>query len=193
MTLIELYKKNNGLRKYGQDKFGHHYAEVYDILFAPLQDKEINIFEVGFFTGGSCRLWLDYFPNAKVKCIDIHPQAHSRVLGTYIANPRFNFEVMDSNNLTPEYVKDFNPDIFIDDGSHILNDQLYIVKTVYPVLKPGGLLIIEDVQDIDKDKLLFEELGYEFVVADMRPDSEKLRKAAPDSVLIIYRKPDEIL
>jgi trans-aconitate methyltransferase len=187
MTLLELYEKNGGHKRYGQDKFGHHYAEIYDILFAPLQDKEINIFEVGFFTGGSCRLWLDYFPKAKVKCIDINPLFNSEVFGAFaIKDPDFSFEVKDSNTLTPEYFDDFPPDIFIDDGSHILADQLHIIKTVYPILKSGALLIIEDVQDIDNDRKVFEELGWPFSVADMRHPNGRL---ATDAVLIIYKKP----
>jgi precorrin-6B methylase 2 len=187
MTLVELYDKNNGYKRYGQDKFGHHYAEVYDILFKGLQDKPVNIFEVGFFTGGSCRLWLDYFPQGKVKCIDINPMANSKEMSNHIDNPRFEFEVMDSNALTTDYVKEFNPDIFIDDGSHKLEDQLYIIKTVMPALKEGAMLIIEDVQDIDNQKPAFEELGYKFIIADMRPDDPKLR-VVNDSVLLIYLK-----
>lgn len=182
MTLVELYKNNNGYKRYGQDKFGHHYAEIYDEIFKPLQDKEINIFEIGFFVGGSCRLWLDYFPNAKVKCIDVNDKANTRGSSYFLESPRFELEIKNSNTIDEQYVKDLDVDIFIDDGSHVLEDQLYIVQTVYPALKEGALLIIEDVLNIDKVKVEFEKLGYPFSVADMRVGP------ALDSVLIIYKK-----
>ena len=181
-SLIDLYKQNDGYNRYGQDKFGHHYAELYDEIFRPLQDLPLNIFEIGFFTGGSCRLWLDYFVNAKIKCIDINEKANSKGSKWYIEDPRLELEIKDSNTIDEDYVKALDVDIFIDDGSHLLEDQLHIVKTVYPVLKEGALLIIEDVQNIEKVRGEFEKLGYPFSVADMRFGP------ATDSVLIIYKK-----
>ena len=44
MKLVELFK--TGI--YHTDKgYPHHYLELYDELFAPFQDKPINVFEVG--------------------------------------------------------------------------------------------------------------------------------------------------
>ena len=58
MTLRELQQKN----QYSTDKeFSHHYLGVYDELFAPFKDKEINLLEVGVATGGSLKLWEKYF------------------------------------------------------------------------------------------------------------------------------------
>jgi len=194
MTLKELYNIY-GAERYGQDKFGQHYAELYDIIFAPFQDEDINVFEVGYRDGGSARLWLDYFTKAKIWSIDIDPNTYQRHLdytnnvdliqsNFKIDSSRINLTIIDSKDLTTDYFKGLEPTIAIDDGSHKLADQINFVKTVYPVLKSGGLLIIEDVQDIDRDKPVFEGLGIPFYVADLRP------KGGPncDSVLVIYQK-----
>lgn len=193
MTFKELYAEH-GPARYGEDKFGQHYADLYEIIFEPLQHQPINIFEVGYCNGGSARLWSDYFTKAKVRFIDIDPSAllrHSDHTsntwagsGLNLDTSRISLEIMDANDLTPEYFKGQEPDIAIDDGSHKLEDQLAFVKLMYPILKPGGLLIVEDVENIDRDRPAFEALGIPFNVADFRPN----HSTAFDSVLVIFQK-----
>jgi SAM-dependent methyltransferase len=185
MTLQELFKQGTQV-KYGS-KGGQLYLPVYDILFKDLQDKPVNIFEVGFLGGQSAQLWLDFFPKAQVRCIDIAEEMVKWYMREHVINlsPRLKVDILDSNNLTPEYFKDFIPDIAIDDGSHELADQLHFIKTVYPLLKPGGILVVEDVYQVEDKLKAFEELGWPFTVADMRPPELKDSK---DMVLIIYTK-----
>ena len=38
-----------------------------------------------------------------------------------------------------------NLDVILDDSSHGLDDQIRIIKQAIPFLKPGGLIIIEDI------------------------------------------------
>jgi hypothetical protein len=38
-------------------------------------------------------------------------------------------------------------DVIIDDGPHTLQSQIFAVNSYFPMLKPGGILIIEDIQD----------------------------------------------
>ena len=35
--------------------------------------------------------------------------------------------------------------VIIDDGSHVASDQLITLSNFYPMLKPGGIYIIEDI------------------------------------------------
>lgn len=185
-TLVELFKAG-GLDKYDTDKgagqpWHHDYLKVYDQLFKDFQDKPCNILEVGYLYGGSCLLWEDYFPNANIIAIEKgdNPVLHPSLKRTRIAH-------MDVNDLTIEDLKGNEPDIAIDDGSHKLDDQLYFIKTVYPVLKPGGYLIIEDVQDIANDLKSFAKLGIPFEVRDLRCNTPQGFSRA-DDVLLIYHK-----
>lgn len=171
----------------------HKYLEKYDELFKPYRDREINIFEVGFQYGGSCRLWEKYFPKATIRAIDIQPFPTSEdelIAGKFYnmkmdvkTGPRVIKEIKDSNKLTRKYFADFAPDIAIDDGSHKPKDQLRFVKTVYPVLRKGGLLIVEDIPDLENQIEDFKKLGWMFSIVDWRSET-----GVTDDVILIFRK-----
>jgi hypothetical protein len=177
MTLTELNKGEiNGF--FLTDKGGvHNYLPVYDKLFLPFRDAEINIFEVGYLHGGSCKLWERYFSKAIIKSIDVDccvpPPVSDRII----------LELRDMRNTTPAYFNNFPPTIAIDDGSHLLEDQIHFIQTVYPVIKSGGMLIIEDVQNLEKHKIVFESLHIPFEVFDLRHVTGRY-----DDVLIVYYK-----
>ena len=167
----------------------HNYLPYYDMIFSEFRDREVNIFEIGYQYKGSLRLWEKYFLYAKIRGIDntekrpfIEDAKALNLMTEIETGKRVKTEIKDSNSLTKEYFKEI-PDIVIDDGSHKLEDQLFIVKLIYPLLKKGGLLIIEDVQDIDNQKQEFENLGYEFYVIDKRKETGRY-----DEVLLIFKK-----
>jgi len=188
MRLLQtLNKHTNGYILSDKGRW-HTYLRVYDILFYPLKDKEINILEVGYYGGGSCLLWEKYFQNAQIRCIDINEECaehYRRARGMFNGMwlTRTTLDIMDANALTPEYFEDFKPDIAIDDGSHKLYDQVNFIKTVYPILREGGMLFVEDIQDIDKDKPEFDKIGIPYEIADNRRSS-----GMSDDVLLIFKK-----
>ena len=168
----------------------HDYLPYYDMMFSGLKNDEVNIFEIGYQYKGSLRLWEKYFLYAKIKAIDITEDrpfindAKALNLLTEIeTGKRVKTELIDSNTLTKEYFKDFIPDIVIDDGSHNLEDQIFIINLIYPILKKGGLLIIEDVQDIDNQRHKFEKTGFDFYTIDKRKETGRY-----DEVLLIFKK-----
>jgi hypothetical protein len=89
-------------------------------------------------------------------------------------------------DIDTDYFKDFPIDIAIDDGSHLLEDQVRFVKIVYPALRKGGIMVIEDIQNIATHKFVFDCLGIPFEVIDLRD-----RIGRYDDVLLIYRKEHE--
>lgn len=179
MTLLELYNKNH----YLTDKQERHgYLPFYDLLFEPYKDKKINILEIGYLDGGSLQMWEDYFQHASIRGIDITDEYRQKWGVTYKTG-RVKTEIRDSNTLDAEYFKDFRPDIVIDDGSHNINDQLYTVKTIYPILSEGGLLIIEDFGSPEELLPHFRNLGIPFDVVDLR-----YINGHGDNMLLIYHK-----
>jgi hypothetical protein len=168
----------------------HDYLPYYDLMFNEFRNKEINIFEIGYQYKGSLRLWEKYFLYAKIRAIDITEErpfiedAKALNLLTEIeTGSRVKTEIKDLNTLTKRYFKDFIPDIVIEDSSHELQDQLFIIRLIYPLLRKGGLLIIEDIQDLDNQKSEFEKLGYEFYIIDKRNETGRY-----DEVLLIFKK-----
>jgi hypothetical protein len=184
MKLTSLYLLG-GQECYPTDKDTRHsYLSVYDELFKQFQYSNINIFEVGYFIGGSCKLWIDYFPNAQVRSIDNLSEVPDE-LKAQCRQPlesRIRLDLISINELTERYFDDFKPTIVIDDGSHLIQDQIKLVQITYPVLVPGGLIIIEDIQNMEYVEE-FKKLGYGFEIHDRRNV-----KGCEDDILIIFRK-----
>jgi cephalosporin hydroxylase len=192
----DLLSLNNYNGKYLTDKgVLHSYLPFYENLFWPLRNKKINIFEVGFQYGGSCKLWEAYFPNAIIKSIDIDSKipfnkdeiikewANKYNIVTELTfSDRVKMEYKDVMTLNNDYFFDFIPDIAIDDGSHELEHQLHFLKVIYPVLKKGGILIVEDIQDISSQRKEFEKLDFNFEIIDFRESGRS------DDVILIFRK-----
>jgi hypothetical protein len=116
------------------------YLRHYEAFFSAFRDQPINLLEVGVSGGPSLKLWKWYFPKAQIVGIDIKPEcmeyAEDRVsirIGSQ-ADPAFLDEVCAE---TP-------PTIFIDDGSHQHEHNIYTFEHVFPQLLPGGLYIVED-------------------------------------------------
>ncbi len=127
--------------------------------------------------GGSERLFSDWFTQANIIGYDVTEQ--------YITVPmgRTQKIIKDCKLFTLEEFKDFPPHIIIDDGSHLIEDQLKVVEVCYPQLQPGGYLIIEDIQDISHNKSKFDALGIPYKLYDLR-----LNKNRYDDILLVFKK-----
>jgi hypothetical protein len=176
-SLLELNDRETSGFFFSDKGWSHSYLPEYEKLFAPYRDREINIFEVGYQHGGSAELWARYFSKAIVKSIDVDHCVPDPL------SQRIIVELRDMNKLRSEYFSDFLPDIAIDDGSHLLEDQLHFVKTVFPVLKKGGIMIVEDIQNIITQKVAFDYLDIPFLVYDLRNIKNRY-----DDVFLLYRK-----
>lgn len=170
----------------------HGYLKFYDQLFKMYRNEKINIFEVGYQYGGSCELWRKYFPNAYIRSIDIKmwllpsdDRDGLKLLNRYL-HPKegVTMQLINIQAIKEDYFTDFKPHIAIDDGSHVLEDQLHFVRTVYPVLADGGILIVEDLQDWDNQIMEFDKLGLKFHVVDQRAVT-----GLYDDVFIYFTKP----
>lgn len=180
-TLLDLNRQEREGLYYSDKGAWHSYLPVYDELFTPYRHQDINLFEVGYMHGGSAVLWQRYFSKAKIRLIDI-----DSCVPPPLCTGRVALDLCSIWDITSDYFKDFPPTIAIDDGSHLLEDQVYFVKTVYPILKVGGIMIIEDIQNIATHKFVFDCLGIPFEVVDLRD-----RIGRYDDVLLIYRKEHE--
>ena len=60
---------------YGTDKGhdDHKYTDLYNALFEPIRDRVLNGTEIGVALGQSLQVWHDFFENANVWGVDIHP------------------------------------------------------------------------------------------------------------------------
>lgn len=138
----------------GTQNSGHSYGQWYDKLL-PARRWSKAVLEIGIDKGESLRAWREYFPEAQVIGIDCDPTKlvfEKRIASMCIdcSKP----ELM--HQFAAEYQSYFG--VVIEDGSHLIEDQLLAVRTLKRCLRPNGVLVIEDIARAEY-KPLFEAEG----------------------------------
>tara|TARA_R110000868_G_scaffold63957_4_gene192541 strand:- start:4717 stop:5322 length:606 start_codon:yes stop_codon:yes gene_type:complete len=156
MKLIDILNKfnldsdflNQGYTEGGTDKNSYHsYIEnFYEKEFETYKESKIDLLEIGIETGGSLKLWKEYFLSSNsIVGLDISDekidQRYKNIDGVTMY-----FDDAYDKNVSDTFDKF---DIIIDDGPHTLESQLKSIELYLPKLKDGGLFIIEDVQSIE--------------------------------------------
>lgn len=130
-------------RKAGRGIFKwRHYFEIYDRHFNRFRGREVNVLEIGVYSGGSLEMWRDYFgAQSHIYGVDIQPKCKA-----YEASS-ITISVGDQSDR--DFWKRFKAttpplDIVIDDGGHQPEQQVISFEELFPVLRPGGLYVCED-------------------------------------------------
>lgn len=122
----------------------HSYLRTYAMLFEPVRDAVANVLEIGVQRGGSIAMWHAYFPNATVTGIDVDPMPP---LVSQL--PRARLVRADAYaHATVQTMSDRAYDIMIDDGPHTLESMVFFIKEYSKLLAPGGIMVVEDIQDM---------------------------------------------
>lgn len=145
--------------RFGSDKGStkHRYTELYHMLFHPYRNRAIRFLEMGLQIGGpehgqdsdrqttdlpSVRMWLDYFPKARIHGLDVSDFA-------WFTDDRFTFHRCDMDRRehiarAAQTMPAF--DIILDDASHASHHQQNAFLELFGRLKSGGLYLIEDLR-----------------------------------------------
>ena len=123
----------------------HNYTPVYEYYFKPLRHKEIVLLELGIGNiesenreGESLKGWMEYFENGSCYAIDNSLVNVGRTPRSFLCDQT------DKEGLE-NLIKGFgNPDIIIDDASHIQKNTMKSFQILFPLLKSGGFYCIED-------------------------------------------------
>lgn len=147
MSLLEAYQKYSGFSDKGTV---HTYIQGYYSEEFKNPKRVKNFLELGIMHGGSIMLWHDWFTNARIEGVDVADDS----LYYYDKNrgdeeyPRFYPLIMDAyQQATVDLFEDDFFDYIVDDGPHSVDSQCYAIEHYLCKVKPGGKLIIEDVQD----------------------------------------------
>jgi hypothetical protein len=127
------------------------YLVYYDNVLIPFRNENISLLEIGVQNGGSLETWSTYFNNANllIGC-DIDPKCGELVYN----DPRVKVVVGDANSAqTIHAIRELSSyfDVIIDDGSHQSVDIINSFINYFPILKSGGLYIIEDSHTLYSD------------------------------------------
>lgn len=130
---------------YGTDKdTAHSYGDLYESLFKPYRNSCTDFLEIGIFSGGSLTAFCEYFPNAQILGVDI--TLSNVIFGK--DNPRIKMIEADGTTLkTAEMISSIGRqfDIILDDGSHDPRHQVSTLNFFAPLLRKGGIFVIEDI------------------------------------------------
>ena len=149
MSLLEVYN-NTGSRS-DKEHFHKYITGFYGNKFDPLRNDKLDILEIGLFRGDSIKLWEDFFINSNIYCADLNKDYLHHEF-----SDRVELFLMDA--YTQEFLdllknKNLKFDIIIDDGPHSFDSQNFTCQNLFQFLKPGGILIVEDVVDYNVNKL----------------------------------------
>lgn len=158
-----------------RERHCHPYTIFYDTLFSNKKNDAINIAELGILEGSSLLMWQEYFTNANIYGFEYDYNYINNFKNKY-NNDRItlNFiNVKDSNSIK-DALNITLYDIIIDDTTHLFNDQSNVILNAYQYLKPGGIMIIEDIFKIYNENdylttlfpILHEFQDYYFITMD---------------------------
>jgi SAM-dependent methyltransferase len=182
------YNTNSTLHK-------HPYTAVYDFIFGPLRYMYLEIAEIGILDNKSMMCWREYFPHAKLYGFEYD---HNRLTKAVIDNLQ-NTEYHYMNVKAEESIQvslegaGCKFDIIVEDSTHEFADQIRFAKIATKFLKPGGILVIEDIFRNASEQQYAEQLNelsayYSSATFVM---TEHIFKHSPgwdnDKLLILYR------
>lgn len=126
----------------------HPYTLFYDFLFRNKKDENLKIAELGILHGCSLLMWREYFINSEIYGFEFE----NSLIDIFIKNfnneriTLSNIDVTNENSIKNAFSNlNILYDIIIDDTTHMFEDQIRVIKNVHKYLKPGGILIIEDI------------------------------------------------
>ena len=134
----------------------HSYLPLYDELLCRKKFTCRNMLEVGICFGGSVELWDKYFPNGMVYALDTLPE---KALPDLLKNQN-KIRMISGDAYSPflftALFRGKKFDFVIDDGPHTLESQIKFLNMYSLLLEEDGILIIEDVGDINYFEILKE-------------------------------------
>lgn len=119
-----------------------HYYRIYDRYFHAYRGTDVVFLEIGVDKGGSLQMWKNYFgEKATVIGVDIEDKCKVFEQG--------NVKVEIGSQEDPkfwDYIKDKYPriDILLDDGGHMMNQQIVTFECMFPFISDGGIYMCED-------------------------------------------------
>lgn len=159
--------------KYQTDKstMHHCYLPFYELIFQKFLIP-VNLLEIGIQFGCSLRTWRDYFGQQStivgIDSVDNHIGDVAPTL--LIHGDAYTPEMVNELEKRCKESADYRFHIIIDDGSHLVEHQRFVVANYHRLLADYGILIIEDVPGTEVIPRLVEVLpaGFDHATVDLR-------------------------
>jgi hypothetical protein len=172
--------------RFGTDKItSHSYGDAYNNLFSERKDSCTKILEIGISGGFGLKAYSEYFTNADIYGLDIEDS----IVADIKNNSNIHICIGDAKDNSIINTFPYEYDIIIEDASHIPADQIQHFKDYSQFVKPGGIYIIEDVNQNALNSVLNEtshhasQNGFTVELIDLRHIKNRF-----DDILIIFKK-----
>jgi len=177
-TLNEIYLNYKSPEGHGDKGTAHTYIDEYEKLLDQYRENS-TVLEIGICQGESLKMWNEYFINSEVYGIDITDY----YIKDLINENKYNIIIGDaSSNDILNQLNDLTFDVIIDDGSHLINDQINSFNILKNRMNSKGIYIIEDVNNLNSTIERYKELHNNIDIIDNRHIKNR-----SDDVLIIYK------
>uniref|UniRef100_A0A6C0D257 Methyltransferase n=1 Tax=viral metagenome TaxID=1070528 RepID=A0A6C0D257_9ZZZZ len=137
----------------------HSYIDTYERVLQNKKYNKNNVLEIGIGepklnldNGGSIKLWYDYFPNSIIYALDICDisQVNNEIKNKERIKLLTSIDAYNEDFIKTTFIdKNIKFDILIDDGPHTKESMEAFIIHYFELLNPGGIMIIEDIPDID--------------------------------------------
>lgn len=189
MKLQEILQLNDHWNYYeipgthGTDKnTSHSYvSHFYEDAFLEYKEKQISLLEIGIARGDSLLLWDVYFKNNVLICgVDNYDMT--------------SIEVKSNNKLKLIFQDAYDKhianmlgtfDIIIDDGPHSLESQCSAIDLYLSKVKPGGIFVIEDIQNENSISVLKERVPDNLKDYCSFIDLRKIKQRKDDMMFVV--------
>ena len=120
-----------------------HYFDIYHRHFSKFIGREVHVLEVGIYSGGSLRMWREYFgKGCRVYGVDINDACMAckdEGIKVFIGDQADRSFWVRIKQAVPTI------DILIDDGGHLPEQQRIALEEMLPHIAPGGVYLCEDI------------------------------------------------
>jgi 23S rRNA U2552 (ribose-2'-O)-methylase RlmE/FtsJ len=137
-TYFDSHTEGRGIWKW------KHYFEIYHRHFSKFIGQDVNILEIGVYSGGSLEMWKQYFGSkSRIYGVDTEEACKSYADDSV--------EIFVGDQADRNFWRRFKMevpllDIIIDDGGHLPYQQMVTLEEMLTHLRPGGVYLCEDVQ-----------------------------------------------
>ena len=169
----------------------HSYLPLYDELLCRKKFSCRNMLEVGVCFGGSVELFDKYFPNGTITALDILKE---EALPNSLKNQN-KIRMISGDAYSPflfsALFRGKKFDVVLDDGPHTLESQIKFLTMYSMLLEEDGILIIEDVGDINYLEILKENTPLNLKPYIKTYDLRKNKNRFDDIVFVIDKSNSE--
>jgi len=122
-----------------------HFLEAYLPHFAEMRERgRVRLLEIGVFSGGSLEMYRQFFTGTDLHIVGVDIDADCRDFAA--ADTRIELGDQEDRGFWRRFKGQHEPfDVIVDDGGHTCEQQIVTFESMFDMVTPGGVYIIEDI------------------------------------------------